>query len=560
MYGISAVTCGSGRIDVYYLEPGSQDEPAFQAATQQWTAATQWFNSNYKLGGGPFATPPVAVTSHARRPPPVPLPLPPGSPGPLPVSTHADAESSEIGLLPCRTDIFAVDKTLAMRQLTLWNSVVPPSPEWFNLGGVFLSAPGAVNWEGERIDLFGVGTDYAMYRKVWDGSAWTSDWERLGGAFSSACSIVKMHAGQIDVFARGADNTLRHRAFTPTGPVNDWQNLGGALATPPAAVSWGANRMDIFAVGPDTTLWHRWWDGQIWNDWESLGGALASAASAVSWAPERLDVFAQALTGEVVQFTFSDETWTGPTGVGGKNITSAPTAISIAPGQINAVAPSSDDKLHSALFENGAWAPNSFADFMVDRIGIPTRYQFSVDYVFCDTARSLDNDTDTAQATVKPGIWPSQTMTQNIDSIGGTAPGQWQTNKLNFEPIQVELCESASFNYVVVNNGNADQLSLDTALEGIGSAIASKAIEALSSSGLLGSAAGAIIGYLGSYLFQDCDGLVAADNHIFTGYDLYKKVGSGAYNEVTQSYQGTDSPDFCGANSVYQVLWSVTSA
>jgi Repeat of unknown function (DUF346) len=530
MYGISAVTCyGSGRIDIYYLEPGSQGEPAFQAATQQWTAATKWNASNYKLGGGPFATPPVAVTSHAGRPP------------------------------RCRTDIFAVDQTLAMRQLTLWDSVVPPSPEWANLGGVFLSAPGAVNFEGPRIDLFGVGTDYAMYRKVWDGSTWTNDWERLGGAFSSACSIVQdATLGQIDVFARGADNTLRHRAFTRTGPVNDWQNLGGSLATPPAAVSWGTNRMDIFAVGPDTTLWHRWWDGQIWNDWESLGGALASAPSAVSWAPERLDVFAQALTGEVVQFTFSDESWTGPTAIGGTNITSAPTAISIAPGQINAVAPSSDDKLHSALFENGAWAPDPFADFMVDQIGIPTRYKFSVDYVFCDTPRSLISDTDTAQATVKPGIWPSQTMTQNNDSIGGTSPGQWQTNLLNFEPIQVELCESASFNYVVVNNGHADQLSLDTALTGLGAAIAGKAIEALS--GPLGAVAPVILGYLGSYLFQDCDGLVAADNHIFTGYDLYKKVQSGAYNEVTQTYQGTDSPVGCGSNSVYQVLWSVTPA
>ncbi len=560
MYGISAVTCGSGRIDIYYIEPGSEGEPAFQAATQQWTAATLWNASNYKLGGGPFATPPVAVTSHAPRPRPVPHPRPPGPPRPLPVKAPGEEESAEIGILPCRTDIFAVDETLAMRQLTLWNSVVPPSPEWANLGGVFLSAPGAVNWEGERIDLFGVGTDYAMYRKVWNGQAWAADWERLGGAFSSAVSIVKMQAGQIEVFARGTDNSLRHRAFTPTGPVNDWQNLGGSLATPPAAVSWGANRMDIFAVGPDTALWHRWWDGQIWNDWESLGGTLASAASAVSWEAERLDVFAQSLSGEVVQYTFADESWTGPTTVGGTNITSAPTAISIAPGQINAVVPSSDNKLHSALFEGGAWAADPFADFMVDQIGIPTRYKFSVDYVFCETARSLNNDTDTAQGTVKPGIWPSQTMTQNIDSIGGTAPGQWQTNLINFEPIQVELCETASFNYVVINNGHADQLSLDSAMESIGSAIASKAISALSGSGLIGAAAGAIIGFLGSYLFQDCDGLVAADNHEFTGYDLFEKVKSGAYSEVTQTYPGTDSPVGCGSNSVYQVLWSIVRA
>jgi hypothetical protein len=53
---------------------------------------------------------------------------------------------------------------------------------------------------------------------------------------------------------------------------------------------------------------------------------------------------------------------------------------------------------------------------------------------------------------------------------------------------------------------------------------------------------------------------VAADNHIFIGYELYLKVRSGAYNEVTQTYQGTNSPVGCGANSVYQVLWSVTAA
>ena len=553
MYGISAVSCGSGRIDIYYLEPSSQGEPAFQAATQQWTAATQWNASNYKLGGGPFATPPVAVTSHARRPPQVPDPR-------QPVSTLAEAESSRIGLLPCRTDIFAVDQKLSMRQLTLWNSVVPPSPQWANLGGVFLSAPGAVNWEGERIDLFGVGTDYAMYRRVWNGAAWTSDWERLGGAFSSACSIVKMQAGQIDVFARGADNTLRHRAFTPTGPVNDWQNLGGSLATPPAAVSWGANRMDIFAVGPDTTLWHRWWDGQIWNDWESLGGALASAASAVSWAPERLDVFAQALTGEVVQFTFSDELWTGPTEVGGTNITSAPTAISIAPGQINAVAPSSDGKLHSALFENGAWAPGSFADFMVDKIGIPTRYKFSVDYVFCDTARSLNNDTDTAQATVKPGIWPSQTMTQNIDFIGdGARPMADQSAQLRTHP-------GGAVRERELQLRGGQQRPRRPAVPGQrpGGHRLGYRQQSYRGSVELGPAGRGRRGdhrLPGLVPFPGLRRPVAADNHIFTGYDLYEKVRSGAYNEVTQTYQGTDLPAGCGpSNSVYQVLWSVTPA
>jgi hypothetical protein len=53
---------------------------------------------------------------------------------------------------------------------------------------------------------------------------------------------------------------------------------------------------------------------------------------------------------------------------------------------------------------------------------------------------------------------------------------------------------------------------------------------------------------------------VAADNLAFTGHDLFEKVKSGAYNEVTQTYPGTDSSTGCGANSVYQVLCSVVRA
>ena len=65
------------------------------------------------------------------------------SPGPpwQPVSTLLEAESSRIGLLPCRTDIFAVDQKLSMRQLTLVEQRSAAFTGMGQLGGVFSEPP-----------------------------------------------------------------------------------------------------------------------------------------------------------------------------------------------------------------------------------------------------------------------------------------------------------------------------------------------------------------------------------------------------------------------------------
>ena len=64
-----------------------------------------------------------------------------------------------------------------------------PSPlDWERLGGVFTSPPAVVAWGNNRLDIFGLGIDGAMYYKAWDGAAWRPsplDWERLGGVFTS---------------------------------------------------------------------------------------------------------------------------------------------------------------------------------------------------------------------------------------------------------------------------------------------------------------------------------------------------------------------------------------
>ena len=59
--------------------------------------------------------------------------------------------------------------------------------EFANLVPLFAAAGGWVAaWGHNRLDIFGLGMDGAMYHKAWDGSAWQPsplDWERLGGVF-----------------------------------------------------------------------------------------------------------------------------------------------------------------------------------------------------------------------------------------------------------------------------------------------------------------------------------------------------------------------------------------
>jgi len=82
--------------------------------------------------------------------------------------------------------------------------------------------PKAVSWSVNRLDIFVVGTDSALWHKWWDGSSW-GGWESLGGILES--------------------------------PLNGSRLTYGALD----AAAWAANRLDIFVAGTDSALWHKWW-------------------------------------------------------------------------------------------------------------------------------------------------------------------------------------------------------------------------------------------------------------------------------------------------------------
>ena len=47
---------------------------------------------------------------------------------------------------------------------------------WESLGGTVVSSPEAVAWGPDRLDVFALGTDHALWHRWWDGTAW-GGWE-----------------------------------------------------------------------------------------------------------------------------------------------------------------------------------------------------------------------------------------------------------------------------------------------------------------------------------------------------------------------------------------------
>ena len=140
------------------------------------------------------------------------------------------------------------------------------------MGGVFTSAPAAVSSGPNHIDVFGRGTDNAIWHTYWDGS-WHG-FDSLGGTFVSAPSVSSWGGGRLDVFAVGTDSGLYHNYWD--GNWHSWgDRLSVTFTSAPAATSWGTGRIDVFAQNSDNTIWHAIWNGTSWSLPESLGGSFA---------------------------------------------------------------------------------------------------------------------------------------------------------------------------------------------------------------------------------------------------------------------------------------------
>jgi hypothetical protein len=163
--------------------------------------------------------------------------------------------------------------------------------DWEPLGGQLTSGPAATANSGNRIDIVARGLNDETWHMAWDGSKWT-DWESLGGSAISDPAICSLGSGQLDVFTVGTDKALIHKAYRPDDQGwRKWESLGGTLTSSPFVTVVNGNRIDIVARWSDDATWHMAWDGSKWTDWESLGGSANFHPAVASLKGLELDVF-----------------------------------------------------------------------------------------------------------------------------------------------------------------------------------------------------------------------------------------------------------------------------
>ncbi len=76
------------------------------------------------------------------------------------------------------------------------------------------------------------------------------------GAFSLP-TVVSDAPNKIDVYIIGTDSALWHLSWDGLR-WSAWEKLGGVIVDQPAAVSWGPGRVDMFATGTDHAMWDNW--------------------------------------------------------------------------------------------------------------------------------------------------------------------------------------------------------------------------------------------------------------------------------------------------------------
>ncbi|NJM06981.1 hypothetical protein HC891_13590 [Candidatus Gracilibacteria bacterium] len=146
-----------------------------------------------------------------------------------------------------------------------------------------------MSWGFNRISCFAAQfSDASLWHIFYDGTRW-SGWQSLGGAIYSAPSAVSWGANRLDVFARGSDNAMYWISWDGRN-WGGWMRVGGSLTSAPGCAAFGAGRIQCFTRGADGGLWQAWLENGQWFGWQSLGGVISSAPSAVAWSGEQIHV------------------------------------------------------------------------------------------------------------------------------------------------------------------------------------------------------------------------------------------------------------------------------
>jgi hypothetical protein len=271
-----------------------------------------------------------------------------------------------------RLDVFVLGTNRALYH-KWWNgSAWGPSVTGYEAqGGICTSVPQVVSWGPNRLDVFVTGTDSALYHKWWDGSAWgpsLTGFENMGGICEGEPRIASWGPNRLDVFVIGTDRALYHKWWNGSawGPsLTGYERMGGVCVGRPEVVSWGPNRLDVFVIGTDRALYHKWWDGTAWGPsltgYERMGGICTSSPRAVAWGPNRLDVFVTGTDGALYHKWWNGTAW-GPSLTGyermGGICVGDPEVVAWGPNRLDVFVIGTDSALYHKWWNGSAWGPS----------------------------------------------------------------------------------------------------------------------------------------------------------------------------------------------------------
>src|SRR5690349_5190568 len=203
---------------------------------------------------------------------------------------------------------------------------------------------------------------------------------------------------------------------------------------------------------------------------------------------------------------------------------------------------------------------------------------FSLDNFRITETRSLHNDTDYVSVSIKVGAKAPISSTR---AMGDVNNGTHQVGLSVSADIPADNTPVV-FSYVVINNGHSNHATLEKDTEAALTALGNAGVKAASTAAgaAIGAALGAslgtaavplvgtalralsgwLVGEIGSILFANCDGVVAAGVRIYTGAQLLQQTTGGRKLTETVQHHGTDSPTGCGSNSVYFTTDTISTA
>jgi hypothetical protein len=198
-----------------------------------------------------------------------------------------------------------------------------------------------------------------------------------------------------------------------------------------------------------------------------------------------------------------------------------------------------------------------------------TLYNFTLESFKITDTRSVHNDTDFVAVSVKVGS--NAPITLPTKSMGDVNNGVHKVG-LVVPNLDIPANTVVAFSYSIVNTGH-DKDKVSQALEKVVSAAASKGASAGAAAvgSIVGGPVGGLITLVGTQaagwvleklddiIFANCDGTVAAADHVFTAAQIGQKTANEAIFRVEDDNKGSDSPWGCGGNSRYYVTWSVQS-